>query len=310
MCEYCQDLIDYGVTASGERITYPRLLHDGKHVRYQGSSGSGKTTNLAYNVQQFLRPYRRDGVITRDYVQVLDFGGSGLMKNLLEEECQRLGVPFKCFHLERDFEFAFDPLISSGAFRGNAARQAMCVCSSFEMSLGQAAERYFARVNVDVVGNAFAELEADGISIPELHQVAGKLKDMSQRPRFAKHAAEALFALGPLLHYPQLSLQNAEPTRRINIGESMDRAECVYFYLPTIFDGGVARAVGTLAMWSAVIEAADRVHRGLPIRHTHLYIDEVAQIAGQTLSDVVSLVRKFHFRLCVAYQTKTQLQTR
>jgi hypothetical protein len=111
------------------------------------------------------------------------------------------------------------------------------------------------------------------------------------------------------LHYPQLSLQNAPDDKRISIGESMDRAECLYFFLPTVFDGVVARAVGTLALWSIVIEAADRVQRQLTERHSQIYIDEVAQLAGSgsTLQDMVCLVRKWHCRITMAYQTKQQL---
>lgn len=97
----------------------------------------------------------------------------------------------------------------------------------------------------------------------------------------------------------------------IEIAKSLEDGECNYFYVPALREPSTARAIATAVLWTIVNIAADRVKRGLDVRHAFIAIDECAQLFGsKVMEDVLTLCRKAFCQLYLAHQTSSQLVTR
>jgi hypothetical protein len=288
-------------------VSFTRQQHRERHALWVAGAGRGKSVSQANISLQLIEPYSENNEIRQDALFVIDHGGEHAWPHLLEEKCNELGRRFQYFHLAPDFHFTFDPLRSLQAIENNHVRRANIVGSGvdllFEHGYGKS---FWSRLSVAHLIDASEHIQAIG-EPPGLHAFARALDALRRDRRRSRELSEALLALRPLLHYPQLTDCPGKPT--IDIAESIDKGYVTYFNLNTLFDGAAARAVGTLAYWSIVAETAYRTEHRLPVVYTHCMVDEAHNIAGgKPFSDGVCMYRKNNLRLSFAFQSSAQMR--
>jgi hypothetical protein len=297
--------IFYGHTPCGREVSFSRQQHRERHALKIAQSGKGKSITDANLSLQFIQPYTEDGERREDALFVIDPGGEHAWPLLLEDGCRKVGRQFEYFHLGPNFRYTFDPLSSLRAIEDNPVRRAMIVAAGldllFEAGYGKS---YWMRLSIADLIDAIERMEAMGEE-PGLHALARAMEALRRENHRRKELSEALIALRPLLHYPQLTHQPGKPS--IDIGRALEERTVTYFNLNTLFDGAAARAVGTLALWSITAETAYRSAHRLPVVHTHCFIDEAHNLAGGTsFSDAVCMVRKNNLRLQFCFQSSAQ----
>ena len=71
---------------------------------------------------------------------------------------------------------------------------------------------------------------------------------------------------------------------------------------------GTARQIAGLALYSLVNAAMERQRKGLPLRHTFVFVDEFQELAGPSFSRLLSQSAKYGITLICANQTTSQLK--
>jgi hypothetical protein len=217
----------YGYTPCGREVSYTRQQHRERHALKIAPSGKGKTISDANLSLQFIRPYHEEGERREDALFVIDPGGDHAWPLLLEDGCAKLGREFQYFHLGPNFLYTFDPLSSLRAIEDNPVRRAMIVAAGldllFEAGYGKS---YWMRLSIADLIDAIERMEAMGEE-PGLHALARAMEELRHENHRRKELSEALIALRPLLHYPQLKPQPGKPC--VDLAKALEERKAVYF---------------------------------------------------------------------------------
>lgn len=294
---------------SGRVVECKRTELDGRMSSVSGGTGTGKSLFLSGLAKQFIQPYGRREF---DPVVVINFSEDLAFFNLIKDEMKRLGreEQFKWLSLDPlDETHHFDPLQSFAAMPGSLSRKANFVCGGLNIAYAEGfGSGYFSRLNLAKIRESIERLEAKSIFAPTIDDLALELKAMAKSQRGGKDAAEALYALDTLRDYECLR-PAARAEDNLDLAIALEECQVLYFFLPTLQEGLTARAVGTLALWTLINQAAYRLKLGKPKRRIAVFMEEMAQIChGQSFADALTLSRKLGLHLFNSYQSEAQLR--
>lgn len=290
-------MISLGVnTRTGKEILLPETALR-SHLHIQGKSGSGKSLLLSKLIVSWLD--------SKQPVFVIDLGGDLALMNSVRLACEQKGRPFELFSIDPTEDTAyFNPLQGFYPIDESTGKIASTLVGSLGLDHGLGyGKGHFSQQNISVALDAIEALGNRGILRPTLDQLASEVARISNRKK--NSGAELAAILRLLSTYQKLDTNLGTG---IDIAESIENLECVYFYVETLFQPGV-RSMGSFAIFSVIVEMIRRIRSGKEYRHALIAVDEMATIARlSAFSEILTLVRKHDVSLMIANQSTSQLE--
>ena len=199
-------------------------------------------------------------------VVFIDLGGDRAAYALFAAACRALGRTLQLFSLNprHDSRF-FDPLITGTGFF-DPIIAANAIASGLNLLYSDGYGRgFWGRFNLADLNEAFDRLRAAGIHRPIFLQLIAELRHIARLRRRQSAVSEAVLAADMLARISHFGMATA-PRKQLSIAEVIETGGVAYFYVPTALYGASARAVATLAAWTAMVEAAQRFEGGEPPR--------------------------------------------
>ena len=299
--------IVFGRRADGSVLSFPVAELLERHSAIQGATGQRKTLFLLSFLTQFLADPTHS-------VVYVDLGGDQAAYWILENACRNLGIRMQLFTLSRFHRSTFfDPLVNTRAFAEDTTIAAANVASGLSLSHSEGYGRNFwGRLNTASINEGFDWLATHGaVGRPHsLAELGAALRAIQRRNRQRTDSSEAVYAVDQILRYPTIGIA-PNPQEQHSIGETIEYGGVSYFFLPTAIYGSTARAVGTFAAHTTMVEAADRLEQGKEPRVVHLAVDEFSQIASgrSNVEGQVTLSRKWGVQMHLVFQSREQMKT-
>ncbi len=260
---------------------------------------SGKSVFELERIRELLRTQR---IGVRDTFAFADLGADSYLRNGLEELAHQFGKRFREFSLSHE-RLCFDPF---QAFRNEDNPSVMSGWASAALQLQHGpgyGKGHFSAVNEVVLLETFETLLSQGQAI-SLENLVTALK---KRKGPNRDAIEAINVLLPLLHYPQLRPQKGGAS--INIADSIDQVDIVYFSLDCLRAPAVARVIAGLATASLILASIHRYESGGTAEsRTFITVDEFSQLANPAWGVWLTAAGKHGCFLSLLYQSTAQLK--
>lgn len=267
------------------------------HVHVQGKSGSGKSLLLSKLIVSWLD--------SDQPVYVIDLGGDLAMMNSIRLGCEKKGRRFRLFSIDPSEDTAyFNPLQGFYPISESIGKIASTLVGSLGLDHGLGyGKGHFSQQNISVALDAIERLKGQGNLNPSLEQLSKEVSRISNRLK--NSGAELAAILRLLATYEKLDTNLGDG---LDIAETIENRECVYFYVETLFQPAV-RSIGSFAMFSVIVEMIRRIRAGKDYRHALIAVDELATISRlSAFSEILTLVRKHDVSLMLANQSTSQLE--
>lgn len=309
----------FGLRAdTGEPVPLDRAVL-AEHLYITGRSGSGKTAlGMIPLLVQLIRGYDRpvcdeQGQPTGQWrpappspILVLDLKGDAALFQTARIEAERAGREFLFFSADaRKATHRFDVFGSLHA----EPRTPIEVCELLIQALNlfhgeQYGASYYSRQHRKLLLEALAQGRGTVRSWQQLYDlIEGRYSGRQHRD-----ATELLTVIHALTFYEQLSLDGcAEGEPVIRMPEALDRAQVVYFWLPSLLVNMSTREIAKLALYCFLTAAADRKQPAGPVQ-SYVFIDELQRIAAENVKVVFQQCRGSHIGLIVANQDPSDLK--
>ena len=274
-----------------------------KHFAIVGPTGQRKTLFLLSVITQFLK-------LKDDCCFFIDFGGDQAALWILAAAAEAAGKPFWFVSLDNtDDSACWDPIAGTPAYASDITLATSGVTSGLSLLHGEGyGRKFWGRINYKAITEAFDTLNARLGRLPKFPELVEELVRQGKSQRNTQQVSEAYLAAEHLLRFDTLT---GKGSHQLDIGQAIDEAGVVVFHIPSALRGEAARAVGMMAIWSILVEAAHRTALGKSKRYIHVLVDEYAQVASSrsAVDSAMVLARKWGVAMWVVFQDDSQLIT-
>jgi hypothetical protein len=270
------------------------------NMECRGMTGSGKTSlGCLPAVIQLMR------LRPRSLFVWIDLAGDLNSYHNLKREASAEGRRFAHFHLDHEVHTDyFPPFQAIPAGSPNTIAAAELLVKSFHMDYGLVyGGQYFAQQGASCVLDVSRH-----VHVRSFRRLAEYLTAPLNRRRF-RDADQVRLIVDFLCEYPQLG--NApHPEDEIDINRAITEAWAIYVSTPTLTHQMSARYVAGIILETLASIAVQRSRAGKHHELIYVTIDEVQELAGNSLAALLAQGRKHGLRFLIAYQSTSQLETR
>lgn len=275
----------------------------GAHAHILGASESGKTSLALIPIAMQLIDKRRGPVI------IVDGKGDNYLFHTIRLAAEGAGARFKWFTTKAGVStYAFNPVPELYDLPMGVSELSGIMLEALGLEHGAGYGRSF-----------FSGQMARGLRDALEQRPFHSLKDLYETVN-ANHDVREIDALKATLQHlsllPQLNVSNEEGTspedlhrfeHRINLLESLQNRDVLYFHLPRLQGSATARQVSSLLLQTLLATyAAHEADGDLP--PGHIIIDEFQMVLSENTPDFLEQARGFGLGLILCHQSTDQLR--
>jgi len=306
---------------SGDPVVVERSLLKSGHTILRGKTGAGKSSQgILPLMLGLMEPYElewktaagKKSATRHDAIVVIDLGGDKAMFHAARKRAQELGRAFRFLSLDPRRSMRFDPFQSIAGEGHRIIRLCNLLLEAFSLDHGIVyGGSWFSQRNLLMLLEICEEMVANKKRGGEV-----TLKEVDRYLRGPKCAqikdAEQIRGIFRfLLEYEQLQPEPGDQDT-ILLERAIQDGEVIYAYLPAISEATTARQIAGLLLQTTVASAMkiyeEREGDPSPQPHVHVFVDELATIAGASFESLLTGSRKYSMSLYMAFQTTESMR--
>ncbi|WP_186776390.1 TraM recognition domain-containing protein [Rubripirellula reticaptiva] len=286
--------------ADGNDIAYPVSDLEETNWLITGAPGSMKSVLAVSWMAQYIK--HPDHAVV-----MVDLGGDLAGYHALKSKADAAGKPSYLICLDETVDCdGWDMLKNTPVFKLDPKRAVPGLMGALRLQSGEGyPNTFWSRHSAADVNKAVDGLKA--IDKWSFEDLAEQLRQNDAESKNKGQVSEAFLAAEELCRYTR-AMSSRE--RQLLIGQAIEEAALIYFFVPSGIEGGAARSIAAAANWCVMIEAALRFDSEAASKRTiHLVVDEFAQIAssGSTTESILNLARKWNVQLTLILQSIAQV---